>query len=215
MYCKKCGAMLPIDSDFCYKCGLKIEHCNSLDQTSELNEMQFDYIQETEDIIRNEIDQQQEDNNALNTENKERKRFNWIYSIMIVILLIITLSFANSIYNNYKSSGDINSAVSDTIYSLSHLGDRSSEWLVIQYEVLPAWIEIKRMLKEELYSPQSAKFPPLKDIKCTKIDNPNYVFEFIIESFVDSKNVFGAEVRQNFKIDIYRLDGQWYYSYLE
>ena len=124
--------------------------------------------------------------------------------VFIIIVIILGIGF----YNNYKSSGNIESSISDTIYSSIHNSDADKN-------LIQAWEAAKSIVKEDITSPSTAKFPTISVVNYTKIKDSKYNLEYVFESYVDCQNAFGAQVRTNFKIDIYLYNGKWYGKYVE
>jgi len=66
-----------------------------------------------------------------------------------------------------------------------------------------AFIQCKNFVSENLKSPSSADFP-FMDFKAWRFDNSTYV----IKSYVDAQNSFGAQIRSNWHCKIQYQDGE-------
>ena len=60
------------------------------------------------------------------------------------------------------------------------------------------------MLKQEILTPSTAKFPPNDEIKLEREKGDS---TFRVSSHVDAQNAFGAMIRQNWEIHLWYIGG--------
>ncbi len=100
-------------------------------------------------------------------------------------------------------------AVIILIYSLS--GDKSGNNSVnIDNQIDGAWVYMQSFVEDRLKSPKSADFPFAGARGVTSLGQGRYK----VQSYVDSQNSFGANIRTNFEGVIVRGDGSWQLEYL-
>ncbi|WP_151671431.1 hypothetical protein [Nitrincola schmidtii] len=61
-----------------------------------------------------------------------------------------------------------------------------------------ALITCQNRVRNNMRSPSSAKFPPMRDINVYKVDEN----EWLIRGFVDGQNSFGAVVREHYECQV-------------
>jgi len=67
-----------------------------------------------------------------------------------------------------------------------------------------AFVMSQHFVKEQLISPKSADFPLLDYKFSNVIDNT-----IVIESYVDAKNAYNAEIRHNYSIKLKKVGSEW------
>ena len=125
-----------------------------------------------------------------------------------IILLLIGVAIVVSIFLTYTNNQEENERISQgktiekTKAETRHYKEGS---------VHGAWAYMQIFVEKQLKSPKSADFPFGGGTYHTK-DLGNGRYE--VNSYVDSNNAFGAEIRTNFKGVIKRKDGGWVLEYL-
>ena len=222
MYCKKCGAVVPDNSNFCQICGEKITL-----NTSQNIEVDFDTFMSNQGdsqnfdynpiLLNNSSEHAQQDTRTTNINAQEHSTFesnennntnnsttsstndesvkgSFFQGLLGIIAIIIIISISNNLIRNYKSSGSIGAAISDTIESLSNLGDRTNANSNRQMEIYNI---TKDIIRDELTTPSTAVFPAF-NMKFIKYDGSVYT----ISAYVDHDNIMGAKVRSYFTTEI-------------
>ena len=64
----------------------------------------------------------------------------------------------------------------------------------------------KEMFKKQLLTPATAKFPPNNEIQLIRDKGDS---TFYVSSYIDAQNGFGALIRQDWKIHIWYLGGEY------
>ena len=77
-------------------------------------------------------------------------------------------------------------------------------------DVHGAWAYMQSFVEKRLKSPQSADFPFGGYRHVTELGAGRYK----VDSYVDSQNSFGANIRTHFEAVIKRIDGGWELEYL-
>lgn len=111
-----------------------------------------------------------------------------------------------NVYKFLKSNIIIFIALGGFVYfiSVAFSGDNSKT---------DAWVLAKHEVELKLKSPSSAKFPSMNEAKISE-----YGDTYIITSYVDADNSFGAKVRSEFTVTLKKNDGGDYiveYVYIE
>jgi hypothetical protein len=118
--------------------------------------------------------------------------------LYLVILIVGAVYFGRLKYSKYKFNKELQeyrelSKELDPSYSttkrINNLSDDEIKYAAHQY-VLP-----------QLKAPSTAKFPSLNSAKISKNDDGTY----IVSSYVDSQNEFGAMVRTNWAVKLKNL----------
>lgn len=120
------------------------------------------------------------------------------YILYLSILVVAAVFFGYREYSKYKFNKELQeyrelSKELDPSYSttkrINHLGDDEIKFAAHQF-VLP-----------QLKAPSTAKFPSLNTAKISKNDDGS----FLVSSYVDSQNEFGAIVRTNWVVRLKKL----------
>jgi hypothetical protein len=105
-------------------------------------------------------------------------------------------------------------AETNTEKTSSEINQKTNKNFVVEYEREPsaddesfAWVVAVRAVKERLKAPSTAKFPWSSHGQYIKeIGNRT----FVVKSYVDAENSFGAKIRSNFTVKVKRMYGDTY-----
>lgn len=185
MICEKCNAVIPDDSDFCLKCGNKIDNFKISEST----------------LIES----------RSNNDNYFSK------NVLITVIAVLILAYLLGYENQNKTTSN-NEAVIEEENSIN----QSKEHNEIKSEALKkayananadkesAWIFAQDAIKANLKAPSTAKFPWYDESCVTVLDDGSY----IVKSYVDAENSYGAKIRNVFSIRI-TITGENSYTYSE
>jgi hypothetical protein len=120
-------------------------------------------------------------------EDEKEDRRKYILLGMTIILLITMVSVGKKTHSTDKNSA-------------SYTSKRSS----IDNDSIAAWVETKSFVRERLKSPSSADFPFL-DFHVKSMGDDQYM----VGSYVDSTNGFGAKVRTRFRGIVKKTSTGW------
>ena len=137
----------------------------------------------------------------------ESSKASFIKGLLSIMALIMIISLTNTLFKNYKSSGSIGAAFSDTVEALSNLGNRTNNNSKQDMEIYNI---TKDIIRDDLTTPSTAKFPAF-NMKFISYNNSVYT----VSAYVDHDNLMGATVRSYFTVEITEIENGFRYKILE
>ena len=180
MYCYKCGKCITEDSVFCPSCGVKIKTDNNSSKVIPFYDNSSDGSSDTA--------------KSDNYDNTPSLKDTLINGAIAIVVLLLIISAAKTLIGNYKSSGSIEAAVSDTIKAFTG----ASKIEMDMYKVA------KDVIRKKISCPSTAAFPAYNEDFIT-----GYSPRYTVKAYVDHENLMGAKVRTHYTVVIEIMDDRY------